>query len=196
MPVLFDGLPLLPSAVFAGDDGRLLVGRDAVHLARTSPDRFEPAPKRCINDGSVLLGDRDYPVVELVAAVLSRVLDEAQRAMNGPVRDAIITHPAAWAGHRQEVLVAAATRAGLSDVTLMPEPVAAARFLTRVAGIGLGEHAVVVVYDFGGGTFDATAHRLSGGPAGRCGRTSGTPKKCCPVRRRRPYTCHCSSRTC
>ena len=164
VPLLFDGLPLLPSALFATDDGQLLVGRDAVHLARTSPDRFEPAPKRCIDDGSVLLGDREYPVVDLVAAVLSRVLDEAQRTVDDSVRNAVLAHPAAWAGHRREILTAAASQAGLSTVTLVPEPVAAARFLTSITDTPIGERSVAVVYDFGGGTFDATVLRT--GPDG------------------------------
>jgi molecular chaperone DnaK (HSP70) len=33
-PLLFDGSPLLPSAVYAEPGGRLLVGRDAIHAAR------------------------------------------------------------------------------------------------------------------------------------------------------------------
>ncbi|GAA0904922.1 hypothetical protein Vau01_109890 [Virgisporangium aurantiacum] len=163
MPLLFDGLPLLPSAVFAADDGHLMVGNDAMHLARTSPDRYEPAPKRCIDDGSVLLGGRDYPVVDLVSAVLSRVRDEAQRALDGPVHNVTLTHPAAWAVHRREVLAAAASRSGLPTVTLVPEPVAAARFLTSVTRTPIDEHAVAVVYDFGGGTFDATVLRMTAG---------------------------------
>ena len=47
-------------------DGALVVGRDAVHSARLDPARFEPNPKRRIDDGSVLLGDREVPVVDLV----------------------------------------------------------------------------------------------------------------------------------
>lgn len=61
-PLLFDGSPLLPSAVFADPSAGLLVGRDATHAARTRPDRFEPHPKRCVDDGTVLLGGRcRYP---------------------------------------------------------------------------------------------------------------------------------------
>ena len=43
-PLLFDGSPLLPSSVYAQPDGRLLVGRDAVHAARVDPSRFEAIP--------------------------------------------------------------------------------------------------------------------------------------------------------
>ena len=42
-PLLFDGSPLLPSAVHADPVGRLLVGRDAWHAMRAAPERFEPA---------------------------------------------------------------------------------------------------------------------------------------------------------
>ena len=82
--MLFDGSPLLPSAVYAEPDGTLVVGRDAVHSARLDPARFEPNPKRRIDDGLVLLGDRELPVVDLIAAVLARVAEEWHRTV-GPV---------------------------------------------------------------------------------------------------------------
>ena len=47
--LLFDGSPLLPSAVFLDADGRLLAGGDAVRSARLDPARFEPHPKRRID---------------------------------------------------------------------------------------------------------------------------------------------------
>src|SRR5262245_19779908 len=76
-PLLFDGSPLLPSAVYAEGDGSLLVGRDAVHAARLDPARFEPSPKRRIHRDTVTLGDAEVPVTAIIAAVLSRVRDEA-----------------------------------------------------------------------------------------------------------------------
>ena len=45
-PLLFDGSPLLPSAVYFNTDGKVLVGRDAERNARVDPSRFEPNPKR------------------------------------------------------------------------------------------------------------------------------------------------------
>ncbi len=84
-PLLVDGSPLLPSAVYVEPDGQIIVGLDAVHSARLDPARFEPNPKRRIDDGSALLGDRELPVVDLIAAVLVRVADEWHRAV-GPVR--------------------------------------------------------------------------------------------------------------
>src|SRR5258706_3298534 len=72
-PLLFDGSPLLSSAVLLGPDGRLHTGRDAAHLARSAPERLEPNPKRRIDETSVLLGDAEVPVSDLVVAVVNPV---------------------------------------------------------------------------------------------------------------------------
>src|SRR4029453_19309049 len=84
-PILIDGSPLLPSAVYAEPDGQLIVGRDAVHRARLDPARFEPNPKRRIDDHLVLLGNHEVPVVDLIAAVLARVAEEWRPAA-GPLK--------------------------------------------------------------------------------------------------------------
>jgi len=106
-PLLFDASPLLPSAVFAEGGGRMLVGRDADHASRLDPARYEPNPKRRINDLDILLGDRSYSMVDLVAAVLRRVAVEAVRVAGGPVSDVTITCPAAWGQARRRVLMEA-----------------------------------------------------------------------------------------
>src|SRR2546421_12803211 len=78
--LLVDGSPLLPSAVYADPGGSLLVGKDAIHSARLDPARFEPNPKRRIDDPSGLLGGRELPGVDLGGAVLLPVREEARRA--------------------------------------------------------------------------------------------------------------------
>ncbi|GAA4217614.1 Hsp70 family protein [Actinocatenispora rupis] len=155
-PLLFDGTPLLPSALYLETDGRLLSGRDAVHSARLDPSRYEPSPKRRLNDGSVLLGDREVPVVELATAVLRRVAVEAARVHGSAVPDVTLTHPANWGSSRRDLLVEAARRAGLAHPRLVPEPVAAAHYFTDVLGHRIPVGSAVVVYDFGAGTFDAS----------------------------------------
>lgn len=69
-PLLFDSSPLLASAVFAGPDGDLLTGADAERAAVAHPAGLEANPKRRIDEGTVWLGEREYPVVDLIAAVL------------------------------------------------------------------------------------------------------------------------------
>src|SRR5262245_32217627 len=103
-PLLVDGSPLLPSAVYAEPDGALVVGQDAVHSSRLDPARFEPNPKRRIDDGLVLLGDRELPVEELIAAVLARVAEEWRRAVGAVEGDVTLTCPATWGAARRTLL--------------------------------------------------------------------------------------------
>ncbi|MEV0569627.1 Hsp70 family protein [Dactylosporangium sp. NPDC050588] len=158
-PLLFDGSPSLPSAVYADPQSGLLVGRDAVHAARVSPERFEPNPKRRIDEPAVLLGDHEVPTADLFAAVLARVGGEARRVAGGPIGQVTITCPAAWAHTRRGVLLAAAERAGLGTVTLVPEPVAAAEVFRTLEGTDVRPGTAFVVYDLGAGTFDASVVR-------------------------------------
>ncbi|WP_327006222.1 Hsp70 family protein [Dactylosporangium sp. NBC_01737] len=158
-PLLFDASFLLPSSVFAEADGHLLTGKDAERSARLDPSRFEPNPKRRIDDGTVLLGAREYPVSDLLAAVLRRTADEASRVLGiMPVRT-VLTYPANWATHRRSVLADAAARAGMPAPILVPEPIAAAAYFTTVMGRQIPPGGVLVVYDFGGGTFDTSVLR-------------------------------------
>jgi molecular chaperone DnaK len=157
--LLFDGAPLMPSAVYLTPEGRLLVGRDAERHARIDPGRFEPSPKRRVDDGEVLLGDAEVPVARLFGAVLERVSAEAHRVLGGPPHEVRLTHPARWAQRRREVLLAAARLAGLPEPRLVPEPVAAASYFTAVLGATVPVGRCLAVYDLGGGTFDATVVR-------------------------------------
>lgn len=158
-PLLFDGSPVLSSAV-CWDEAGLLVGRDARHAARVRPDRYEPNPKRRIDDGVVLLGDAEVPVEQLVTAVLRRVVAEAQHTLSsGHIAATALTYPAAWGVARRQVLVAAAAEAGIPNPTLMPEPVAAASYLVAQADARIPVGMCAVVYDFGAGTFDASVVR-------------------------------------
>ena len=153
-PLLFDGSPLLPSAVYWEPAGGLATGRDAVHSARLDPSRYEPNPKRRIDDGTVLLGDLEVPVTGLIAAVLLRAVEEARRTAGGLPDTVTLTVPAAWAGVRRAILTDAAARAGLERVELVEEPVAAASYFAQTHDTPPG--SVVVVYDLGGGTFDVS----------------------------------------
>ncbi|CAM3467306.1 WD-40 repeat protein [Stackebrandtia soli] len=162
VPLLFDGSPVLPSAVFAGD-GRLLVGRDAERASMSDPARFEPNPKRCIVDGTVLLGVSEYPVVRLIAAVLERVRDELHRVLGGLPETVIMTHPAGWGAERLRVLASAARQAGLPALRLVPEPVAAATHFSLHLGHRIPEGGNILVYDLGGGTFDVSVVRCGEG---------------------------------
>ncbi|MFI5907095.1 Hsp70 family protein [Dactylosporangium sp. NPDC051541] len=154
-PLLFDGSPLLPSAVTLEQQG-LVVGRDALHAARRAPERFEPNPKRRIDDGAVLLGASAVPVPEMVTAVFRRVLAEFTRTAGGAPDAVTVTHPAGWAATRRATLAEAVRQAGLPAAALVPEPVAAATYFAHVLRHLVPVGSAVVVYDLGAGTFDGS----------------------------------------
>src|SRR6266550_843515 len=157
--LLFDASPILASAVFSKPGGDLLTGGDAERAAGTYPAGYEASPKRCIDDATVWLGEREYPVVELITAVLGRVAAEARRVAGGPPASVVLTHPAGWGRPRLAVLADAAARAGLGRVGFVAEPVAAAAYFVTVLGRDLPPGRCLVVYDLGAGTCDVAVIR-------------------------------------
>ncbi|BCJ69633.1 Hsp70 family protein [Polymorphospora rubra] len=160
-PLLVDGVPVLPSGVCLGEDGRLLVGPDAQRLAMVEPARYEPHPKRRIDDGLVLLGDDEVETVRLLAAVLGAVSRAAVEAV-GHLPPAVLTFPAAWGTARRNVLSAAAVRAGWPAPRLLPEPIAAAHYFTGILRRPVPVGSCLAVFDFGGGTLDIAVVRNDG----------------------------------
>ncbi|WP_103351074.1 Hsp70 family protein [Amycolatopsis sp. CA-128772] len=153
-----DGSVTMSSAVFLDDDGLLVVGQDAGRRARLDPRRFEAHPKRRIDEGHLELGDTEVAIEDAFAAVLRRMGEEAQRQLGHPPAQTRISHPAGWGAGRQDVLRAAAVKAGLADVRLIPEPVAAA---AHYASLGSRAGGPIGVYDLGAGTFDCAVVGVS-----------------------------------
>jgi molecular chaperone DnaK len=79
--------------------------------------------------------------------------------MGHPVRKAVITVPAYFSDAQRQATREAGEIAGLEPVRILNEPTAAA--LTYEAG--QSEAKRVVVYDFGGGTFDVSVVRIQDG---------------------------------
>jgi molecular chaperone DnaK len=106
--VTVDGLPLMSSAVYAGPDGRLFVGQEADRQAAIDPSRFEPHPKRRVDETELLLGATVVEVRDVIGAVLRRAVAEARRVGGESVEQLVLTHPADWGGIRTRVLRQAA----------------------------------------------------------------------------------------
>ncbi|MGW1676828.1 type VII secretion-associated protein [Saccharopolyspora sp. NPDC002376] len=158
--VVIDGQPLVPSAVFAAADGTLFVGHEAERQAAVDPARFEPHPKRRIDEGELLLGSTVLKVGDVIRAVLQRAVNEARRFAGGAAVDLLVlTHPADWGSVRAAELRQAASGLG-KEIVLVPEPVAAAVF--HSAGHGLPDGGALAVLDLGGGTVDASVVRKQG----------------------------------
>ncbi|GAA1756905.1 Hsp70 family protein [Luedemannella helvata] len=149
---------LWPSAV-CWDGQQLLVGTLADRRKRTDPTTYWAEFKRGLAvDTPILLGHRWFRPSELVVTVLSALKAEAQRQLGGTIDRAVLTVPASYVNGdpRRARMAAAAEAAGFVAVELVPEPAAAA--FASDSGQHGGE--LVLVYDLGGGTFDAALVRL------------------------------------
>jgi molecular chaperone DnaK len=148
----------VPSVLFLREDGTLLVGEAASRRAAVEPDRQARDFKRRMGDEvPILLGERRMPAHELTGHLLRWVVDTAAEREGERPGHLVLTHPAEWGDYRRNLLVEAAATAGLPDVGLLPEPVAAAAWYAAQDRIAPG--ALVGVYDLGGGTFDASVVR-------------------------------------
>ena len=158
--VLEGGTPVMPSAVFADRDGTLFVGQEAERQAAVDPSRYEPNPKRRIDEGHLLLGDTVLNVLDVVRAVLVRATNEARRLVGGARIDLLVlTHPADWGAVRTRILRQAGQGLG-AELSLVPEPVAAAVF--HSASTAMPDGSALAVLDLGGGTVDASVVRRRG----------------------------------
>jgi type VII secretion-associated protein (TIGR03931 family) len=158
--VAIDGHPLMPSSVFVASDGTVFVGQEADRQAAIDPSRYEPHPKRRIDEPELLLGNTVLAVREVIRAVLRRAVTEACRVAGGVAVDQLVlTHPADWGSVRTRVLRQAAN--GLAEhIALVPEPVAAAVFHAASFPPAQGaEDRALAVLDLGGGTVDISVVR-------------------------------------
>lgn len=170
----------VPSVVFFDEQGKRLVGREAVTEGRDRPEFCLRHFKRLINqdyrdgedngwqsvkgpDGKVWLRgpDRDYSPIELASFVIRELLDAAEFRLRG-VRpnQAVITHPANYSTEEKLCVIQAGKLAGLEQVFLLEEPVAAG------LAYGLEQQKIrhLGVLDMGAGTSDFTV--LHGGLTG------------------------------
>ncbi len=104
---------------------------------------------------------------EVSAYVLRALREQASARLGVPVRKAVVTVPAYFDDAQRQATRDAGRIAGLEVVRIVNEPTAAALAygLGLRAGSGLRDQ-VIVVYDFGGGTFDVSVLRLVAGEAG------------------------------
>ncbi len=155
--VRIDGDLRMPSMVFWRErtdrmPGMLILGAEAENWAAADPACLERAPKRRLGDVTFRLGDQQLDVVETVGKILRRVASAAIEQRGGtPPRGVCLTFPVRWGDDQREQLLAAAAQAGLVNVSLVEEPIAAAVHFGSAALLE-GQH--VAVYDLGGGTFD------------------------------------------
>ncbi len=163
-----EGDIITPSVVLF-DDSEVIVGKEARRLAHLYSDRVAEWVKRDMGQpvySRPIRGERLPP--EVIQACILRKLKADILATVGPTAKAVITVPAYFDELRRKATADAGEMAGLSLLDIVNEPTAAALGFGEALGylspLGkpLGE-MVVMVYDLGGGTFDATLLRLAPG---------------------------------
>jgi molecular chaperone DnaK len=110
-------------------------------------------------DVGVELGARTWALPELAAMLLEELKGAAQEHLQREVHRAVICVPAWYTEHQRASVIDAGRLAGLEIVSLLNEPSAVA--LAFGFGRGLARKRVLV-YDLGGGTFDASVVEITG----------------------------------
>ncbi len=177
------GYRTMPSIVAYDERGRLLVGYDAKAQMELNPrntvygskrligrpfdspavqqmkDRFQyeiiEGPKR---EAAVRIVGREFSLQQVAAFVLSEMRDEARAYLGEEVSRAVITVPAYYNENQRQAVREAGTLAGFKVERIVNEPTAAA----LAFGFNRGLDQRVMVYDLGGGTFDASVLELCG----------------------------------
>ncbi|TQJ38267.1 Hsp70 protein [Arthrobacter sp. SLBN-112] len=151
----------VPSVVYYPEEGPVLVGEAAERRGLDSPERVVREFKRRIGDDvPFVLGTLALQPEDVFATMARWVADRAAEREGGPASAVFLTHPAAWGNHRLSVIRDALAAHGLENVTLLPEPEAAA--LHYASQVRVEEGSTIAVYDLGGGTFDTAVLRKSG----------------------------------
>ena len=152
-----------PSAVHIGRNNQVHVGQRAKNAVLRKPSDAYAEFKRRM--GTEYLyhfkssNQRKKPE-ELSAEVLKALRADVSRRLGEEINAAVVTVPAAFELHQCDATKKAAELAGLQVCALLQEPVAAALAYGFQAD---AEKAYWLVYDFGGGTFDAALIKAQDG---------------------------------
>ena len=120
---------------------------------------------------AIILGGKQYTPEQLSAEILKKLKADAEEKLGDEVTHAVITVPAYFTEKQKNATRIAAQLAGLKVQKLLAEPTAAA-IAYGVDNLKAGEAKTVLIYDFGGGTFDLSILNIVDGQYMEAG-TSG-----------------------
>ena len=107
----------------------------------------------------VQVGSKFYNPIELSAEILKELKQQAELALNVKVEQAVITVPAYFNESQRQATRDAGKLAGLDVLRIVNEPTAA----SLAYGIQTESKGHILVYDFGGGTFDVSILQIEEG---------------------------------
>ena len=111
---------------------------------------------------AVLLGGKQHSPEQISAEILKKLKRDAEEKLGDEVSHAVITVPAYFTEKQKNATRIAAQLAGLKVQKLLAEPTAAA-IAYGVDNLKVGDSKTVLIYDFGGGTFDLSVLNIVDG---------------------------------
>jgi molecular chaperone DnaK len=154
---------ITPSVVSIDKKGALQVGQRARNRLIDNPDDAYAEFKRRMGTDFIYQfksSDQRRKPEELSAEVLKSLRADVEQRTGELPEAAVITVPAAFELHQCDATRMAAQLAGFQESPLLQEPVAAALAYGFQAS---NQNAYWLVYDFGGGTFDAAVIKAEEG---------------------------------
>ncbi|KKU04649.1 molecular chaperone DnaK [Candidatus Giovannonibacteria bacterium RIFCSPHIGHO2_12_44_12] len=177
-----EGVRTTPSMVAISKAGDRVTGLLAKRQAVTNPENTIFSVKRLIgrkftdpevgrdkkwlsykiqasaNGGvEIKIGDKWLRPEEISAMILQKLKRDAEAKLGGKIDEAVITVPAYFDDSQRAATKAAGEIAGFNVKRILPEPTAAA----LAYGLNKKKDEKIVVYDFGGGTFDVSVLEVS-----------------------------------
>jgi len=136
-----------------------LIGRRFSDPMVQQDRKLLPYEIREASDGGVeiKMGDRWYKPPEISAMVLRKLKQDAEERLGEKIEEAVITCPAYFDDSQRKATKLAGEIAGFKVRRILNEPTAAA----LAYGLDKKKEEKIVVYDFGGGTFDISILEVS-----------------------------------
>jgi len=131
-----------------------LIGRRYSDTEVQRDKKLLPYEIREANDGGVevKMNDKWYKPAEISAMVLQKLKQDAEEKLGEKITDAVITCPAYFDDSQRKATKVAGEIAGFNVKMILNEPTAAA----LAYGMTKKKGQQILVYDFGGGTFDVS----------------------------------------
>ena len=154
-----EGERVTPSIVAFDGDERI-IGKQAKNQMVTNEKNTVKSIKRHMGeDYTVELNDEEYTPQEISSMILQKLKTDAEDKLGNGVEKAVITVPAHFDDTQRQATKDAGEIAGLEVERILNEPTAAA----LAYGLDDEKEQTVLVYDFGGGTFDVTVLEMGDG---------------------------------
>jgi len=154
-----EGHNITPSVVgFKGDE--VIVGEAARRQAIVNPLNTVRSIKRLMGTGEkIKIGNKEYGPEQISAFILQKLKTDAESYLGQKITKAVITVPAYFGDSQRQATKDAGVIAGLEVLRIVNEPTAA----SLAYGIEKTKEHLIMVFDFGGGTFDVSILELGDG---------------------------------